>query len=228
MKNATFKVLVLLIVVLLFVGCGQYNAEVVSVPNFVGMKASEAQNLAKNSGIILQVVATQPSETYPIDTIISQDPNPGTEVKKGGIVKIILSSGFSTITVPEAVNKDFKDARELIINAGLTLGEIKEVEVDAPVGTVIAQSPDPNTVVQPGTKVDLTVSIGTFVVVPNVIGKSVNEAKTILENAGLVLYKVDSFDKPVPNAPPKTVLYQYPMPNAKVQKGTQVLLRVSK
>ncbi|BAL81123.1 PASTA domain-containing protein [Caldisericum exile] len=228
MKNAINKILIFLIVVLLFTGCAQSNTEVVKVPNFIGMKATEAQSLAKNNGLILQVVTTQPSATYPIDTIISQDPAEGAEVKKGGIVKIILSSGFSTITVPDVVNKDFKDARQLIFDAGLTIGEIKEVEVDVPIGTVISQSPDPNTIVQPGTKVDLTVSIGTFVIVPNVIGKSVDEAKTILESAGLVLYKVDVFNQEVPNAPPNTVLYQYPMPDAKVQKGTQVLLRISK
>jgi len=229
MKNKTIKLTIIAIIVLLFFsGCSSGANEVVKVPNFVGMKPSEAQTLAKNNGLVLQVIATEQSDQYPIDTIISQDPEEGSVVKKGGIVKIVLSSGYATATVPDVTNKNFDEARKLILDAGFTIGEIKEVEVDMPVGVVISQSPDPGTVLTPGAKVDLTISIGTFVVVPNVIGKSVDEAKSILENAGLVLYKVDKFDKDVPNAPPNTVLYQYPMPNAKVEKGTQVLLRISK
>lgn len=230
MKNRKIIIVLFLIsAIFLMNGCVENsNSGIVSVPNFVGMKAQDAQNLAKNSGLILQVIATEQSNQFSIDTIISQDPQQGAQVKKGGIVKIVLSSGYETLTVPDVVNKNFDEARKVILDSGLTIGDIKEVETDIPVGVVISQSPDPNTVVQPGAKVDLTISIGTFVIVPNVIGKSVSEAKTILENAGLVLYKVDTFDKPVPNAPPNIVLYQYPMPNAKVEKGTQVLLRVSK
>jgi len=223
-----FKIILFLFMFVFVVGCTTSNNETVKVPNFVGLKASSAQDVAKNFGLILQVISSEPNDQYPIDTIISQDPSPETEVKKGGFVKIILSSGPKTIFVPDVLGKDFGTAKSLIFDAGLTIGNINEVENDAPVGTVIAQNPDPQTVATSDTKVDLTVSIGRFVVVPNVIGKTVDEAKKILEDAGLVLYKVDTFNESVPSAPPNIVLYQYPVPNARVQQGTQVLLRVSK
>jgi len=222
------KIFLILALLTLFSGCSPAQNEIIKTPNFIGLKVGEAQALAKNTGLNLQVVLTQPSSQYPIDTIISQDPEAGTDIKKGGFVKIVLSSGPVTVVVPNVIGKTFEEARKAILDAGLTIGKIEEIEVDTPVGSVISQSPDPDTIVTPNSKVDITISIGTFVVVPNVIGKSVAEAKSILESAGLVLYKVDTFDKPVEGAPSGIVLYQYPMPNAKVEKGTQVLLRVSK
>lgn len=215
--------------VFLLAGCSpNSNSETVKVPNFVGMKASVAQELAKTNGLILQVISAEQSDEYPVDTVISQDIPPGSEVKKGGFVKIVLSSGPKSFSVPNVVGLDFKDAKELIVSSGLSIGIIKEVESTEKVGVVLEQKPDANTIVQGGSKVDLTISIGEFVKVPDVIGKSVDEAKLILEQAGLVLYKVDTFEDPQQSLPKNIILYQYPVPNALVEKGTQVLLRIAK
>lgn len=209
-------------------GCSSSQSAEVKVPNFVGLKVSEAQNLAKQNGLILQVVLTEPSDQYPIDTITSQDPPEGEVIKSGGFVRIVLSAGPETISVPNVMGQDFETARNTILDMGLSLGEIKEIESSSQVGVVISQDPDPETVVMPYTKINLSISIGQFIIVPNVIGKSVDEARQIIQSAGLVLYKVDTFSGSGENTPSNIVLYQYPMPNAKVQSGTQVLLRVSK
>jgi len=129
--------------------------------------------------------------------------------------------------VLDILGKDFGTVKFLIFDVGLTIGNIYEVENEAPFGTVLSQNPDPQIVTTSDTKVDLTVSIGKFVF-PNVIGKTVDKAKKILEDAGLFFYKVDTFSESAPSASPNIVLYQYPVPNARVQQGTQVLLRVSK
>ncbi len=217
------------LLVFLLAGCfPNSNSETVKVPNFVGMKASVAQELAKTNGLILQVISAEQNDEYPVDTVISQDIPPGSEVKKGGFVKIVLSSGPKSFSVPNAVGLDFKDAKELIVSSGLSIGIIKEVESTEKVGIVLKQNPDAYTIVQGGSKVDLTIGIGEFVKVPDVIGKSVDEAKLILEQAGLVLYKVDTFEDSEQVLPKNIVLYQYPVPNAFVEKGTQVLLRIAK
>jgi serine/threonine-protein kinase len=223
------KTLVILILILaLFSGCSSSANDTFTVaPNIEGLKISSAEQKLSEAGLILQIADSQYSENIPLDCIISQDPSPGTSLKNGSIVKAIVSNGAMNVTVPDIKNKLFEDAFAILKNIGLTIGEINEIESDEKVGTVIFQDPEPGTFLTPGSSVKVTVSIGRFIVVPNVIGLNVEEAKNILINLGLAIYKVEIIDKGS-TVPSGIVLYQYPFPNAKVDRGALVLLRVSK
>ncbi len=222
------KLIVLLLLLLLFGGCSTSEKNsFTEVPNVVGMKLGKAQDMLNKIGLVMQVSDTQQSETIPIDYIISQDPQPQTSIKSGSIVKVVVSAGSKDVTVPDITKKDFYDALTILKNSGLNIGEISEVESDENIGQVLFQEPEPGTIVSPGTRCNLTVSIGRFIVVPNVIGMEVKKAKDLMTSLGLDVYKIDEIDKGV-GIPSGIVLYQYPFPNAKVASGALVLLKVSK
>lgn len=223
------KVVITFITILIILsGCNTGdNSPTVRVPNVVSMKLGKAQEELDKVNLLLQVSDTQYNENIPVDYIISQEPEPLTEAKQGSIVKVVVSAGPKDIVVPDVTKKDFYDAVIILKNIGLVVGEIKEVESDEAIGTVLFQDPSPNVIVAPETRLNLTISIGKFIEVPNVIGMQINEAKAKLESLGLNVYKVDEVDK-YENLPYGIVLYQYPFPNAKVAQGALILLRITK
>lgn len=227
-KNIRITVILLLVLFagILLPGCSvKEKAKTVEVPSVINMKISDAEKALEKQGLILQVVKSQPSNSVPIDCIISQNPMPGEKVKQGTIIKAVISGGSENTTVPDLTGKSFEEAVSILQSKNLNLGDISEKENGAPVGTVLSQDPAPGTVVRPESEVKLTVSIGKFVTMPNVIGMNVDKAKSLLESQGFRVTKIDTTDTVKVSG--KIVLYQYPMPGLKVRPGVEVRLRIS-
>ncbi len=208
------------------VGCsGKPVKKTVKVPSILNLKLDVAEKTLEKEGLILQVVSSKYSETVPLDFIISQTPLPGEKVKEGTIVKAVISNGSKNVTVPNLVGKSFEDAVSILQSIGLSLGDISEKEDKSPVGTILAQDPKEGTLLPPNSEVKLTVSLGQFVTMPNVIGMHVDDAKALLEKDGFRISHID-VDKNL-KVYGNVVLYQYPMPGLKVRQGVEVRLKVS-
>ena len=109
------------------------------------------------------------------------NPPQGTSVAKNSDVVYQLYTP-AQVSVPGVTNKQFTDAAAILHDAGLKAQQ-KPVDNSAAVGTVVAQDPVAFTPVAPGSTVVLSVSTGR-VVLPNVVGKNGNDAKTSLNSAG--------------------------------------------
>jgi beta-lactam-binding protein with PASTA domain len=228
MKTKGIAIVLALFITLLSFGCGSANnTQTVKVPSIVGLKVSEAEKVITNNNLILQVVDSQYSDTVPIDCIITQNPEENTTVKAGSIVTAVISNGSPNVSVPDLTGKTIDVATQILKEVSLYISDITEVENIATPGTILSQDPQPNTILPPNSGVKVTVSIGTFVIVPNLIGMTLEQAKSTINSSGLVLYKVDVIDSNV-NAPSQTVIYQYPMPGLKVKQGGQVRLQVKR
>jgi eukaryotic-like serine/threonine-protein kinase len=93
-------------------------------------------------------------------------------------------------------------------------------------GTVIEQNPDGGTRIEEGSTVRLLVSLGPEQVeVPDVVGKSLDEATQILANAGFRWTTRRVFS---PDAPEGEVIKQNPGPGEQAEKGSNVTVTVSK
>ncbi|MGC8721773.1 MAG: PASTA domain-containing protein [Caldisericaceae bacterium] len=233
MKKEKFKyyivVLVFLFVFLLGNGCGTSNSPVktVQVPDITNLKIGDAEQVLSNAGLMFEITDSQFSDTVPIDHVISQDPAANTSVKSGSLVKAVVSNGSESIIAPDLTGKKIDEANAILKNVGLHISSISEVENGADVGTIISQDPQPNTSLPLGAGIKVTVSIGTFVTVPNLIGMTTSDAQAAIKSAGIILYKVVTTDGGA-GIPSGIVLYQYPMPGAKVSQGSQILIKVSK
>jgi len=227
MKKITVLFILVAFIFLTLPGC-RVNKTIkqVKVPSVLNLKIDQAEKILEKEGLILQVVSSRYSETVPLDCIISQNPHAGDVVKEGTIVKAIISNGSKNVTVPDLVGKNFSDAVEVLKTIGLCIGDISEEEDNSSVGTVLAQSPAGGTVVVPGSAVKLTVSLGQFVTMPNVIGMNIEKAKTLLTSQGFRISHIDQTD--IVKVSGQVVLYQYPMPGLKVRKGVEVRLKISK
>jgi beta-lactam-binding protein with PASTA domain len=133
------------------------------------------------------------SDTVPAGVVISQRPPCGTTVPIGSAIDLVVSLGPSCVVpnlvcrtdLPEAVT-EINDIECLAL--GIVFYEYNDIW---PPGHVIDQDPPPGTIVPWGTGLDLVVSLGSDVVVPDVLGMSEALARSLIEAAGLTVRKVE-------------------------------------
>jgi beta-lactam-binding protein with PASTA domain len=91
--------------------------------------------------------------------VIEQDPGPTAQVDRGSSVDLVLAAAPADVTVPNVIGNTASDATVKLENAGFAVTS-SEAESDQPAGIVIDQSPAPQTQVEPGRPINITVSLG--------------------------------------------------------------------
>jgi beta-lactam-binding protein with PASTA domain len=164
----------------------------VVVPNVKGMRVLDAMKLLSDNGkkdLALIEEKAEASGLVAPGEIIDQKPAPGTTVKKGANIRVTISSGRASITVPELVRETLENAINKIKGAGLQVGDVIHVDSElVPKDSVISQSPEGGKGLDKPTKVDLMVSSGprgNSVTMPDVTGITVGEARSRLGKAGI-------------------------------------------
>jgi serine/threonine-protein kinase len=132
----------------------------VAIPNVEGQMVEAAQQVLVGAPFLLNVtVAEEPSSTIAKGRVIRTDPAIGTTVASGSTVTLVVSGGGNQSTVPDVAGQSEADAKSLLNAAGL-VWEVRYQNVpagDENDGLVISQSLQPNTQVNPGSKVMLIV-----------------------------------------------------------------------
>lgn len=160
----------------------------VKIPNVVGQKAEDAKS--KLEGLGLKVVEVTEESDEEKGIVLKVDPNVDSTVKSGSEVKLTVSAGEGQIKVPNLADMSLDEVRRTLKSLGLELVEDKAYSDKVPSGKVISQSPNANESVDKGSKVNVTISKGKEIKnitlnIPDVSGKSVDEAKSILSSAGV-------------------------------------------
>jgi serine/threonine-protein kinase len=137
---------------------------------------------------------------------------------------VLISSGPPQVTLPSVVGQDEAAARGTLEDLGLKVTRALEFS-DSPKGQVTAQSPPPNSSVDKGSRVTITVSKGPEKVdVPDVVGQSKNDARATLRDAG---FKVKVVEQESATQPVDTVLRQSPPSGGTAVKGSSVTIYVA-
>jgi eukaryotic-like serine/threonine-protein kinase len=195
----------------------------VTVPQVVGADQANAEAKLRQEGF--KVDSTSKFSEQPDGRVIGQDPSGNAKADKGSTVTLTVSKGREQVTVPQVVGLTAKSARGRLDKAGLTANERDENSTTVEKGRVISASPGEGEKVDKGSSVTLVVSSGPEqVAVPDVTGKSFDEASSTLQAAGL---KVTRSDKES-DQDPGTVLAQNPKGGVQVATGSAVALVVAK
>ena len=127
------------------------------------------------------------SDSVPAGTVISATPAGGTSVTVGARIQTVVSLGVEQKTVPDVVGKTEHDAQTAIIDAGLTVGQTsKDYSSSVATGMVISTDPAAGQSLDKGSTVNITISKGrASAKVPDVVGKTEEEARKALKDAGL-------------------------------------------
>ena len=199
-------------------------AKNIEVPDVRGKLATDAQQSLYALGL-KSTVTTEDSATVPQDRVIRQDPAAGTKVGKDDSIALVVSGGAPRVDVPNVKGYSVADAERALLDVKLRYKTSDAYSASIPAGQVIVLNPDVGTSVRQNTLVTLTVSKGAKpIVVPNVTGSSVDDARRKLAAAGLSLTVGQSAESDT--VPPNVIMSQDPDPGATAapKSGVTVVL----
>jgi beta-lactam-binding protein with PASTA domain len=134
--------------------------------------------------------------------------------------------GLPIITVPDVIGLSQANAQTAITNANLTVGIITQAYSNSvPAGIIISQSPAAGESVNLGSSVNLVVSLGVSIPVPNVVGMTQAAAQTALASVNLTVVNVtQAFSNSVPAG---IIISQSPAAGTVIHSSSPVNLVVS-
>lgn len=135
--------------------------ELMDVPDLKGYSLRETKVLLSNNKLKLGKVTEVDKDGEPGE-VLGQKPTPGDKVHKGAEINLMVNRGDEPmVKVPNLVGKDLQEVSDMLKKETLGLGTTVWVWHDyVPRGEIIRQIPNPGSMVQPRTKLDLKVSAG--------------------------------------------------------------------
>ncbi len=165
------------------------HQEEVRVPDLTGQDIVSVIETVAQQGLQLKVDRREPNPTLPRDVVVSQSPAPGSGIKKGRQVHVIVSQGPSDLLAPKVVGEHFRKADIMVRQSGFIPGDISRVYSDSvDRGLIIAQYPQFGSPIEKGGTICMLVSSGKkidLLVMPKLVGKKAEEALRIVDRLEL-------------------------------------------
>jgi beta-lactam-binding protein with PASTA domain/tRNA A-37 threonylcarbamoyl transferase component Bud32 len=192
-----------------------------AVPLVNGEPVATAQAQIK-AAHLRSTVVNQPNSSINQGLVIKSSPPEGNNVPADTLVTLYVSSGPGKVSVPNVEGKQESAAATQLQSAGFTVSVQQDTTSTQPAGTVVNQDPAGGTLVEPGSKITLSVSGAASV--PNVVGLSEASAQASLQSAGFKV-TVQTVAGPA-NTAPGDVWQQNPNANATAPQGSTVTILV--
>jgi serine/threonine-protein kinase len=167
-----------------------HPAGTVVVPSVTGQSQADAGTALRDLKLVPKFTKER-SNTVPSSQVISTDPAAGADVKPGTEIAVVISTGRPT--VPDIQPGASVGAAEQAIRAeGLVPGRAPDdFSADVAIGAVLVVDPPAGTPVDIGGKVTITLSKGPPpLAVPDVVGRTKDDAFKILQSAGFTPVQV--------------------------------------
>jgi eukaryotic-like serine/threonine-protein kinase len=231
-KSSTPIVVVLTLLGLLAVtalAIGLYLAnktKMVPVPALVHHSATEADRLLADQGLRGDR-QNSAAAGCPVNQVISQGTPAGQQVSQGTVIVYTVCVGPNQVKVPYVIGQDQARATSTLKDARLN-AQAEPVDGDQPPGTVVGQDPKDGTMIAEGSTVKIQVSKGNLAKVPDLTGKTPDEAKKALRDAGFTANPNQvsrSTTDPTENG---KVVGQDPAPNALKRKDAVIQIFIGK
>jgi serine/threonine-protein kinase len=198
------------------------------VPNVTGLAFDDAVRRLAERGLHGVKGDERFHAASPKGTVLDQDPAAGAHDVEGGSVTLAVSIGQQTAKVPAVNGMPRADAQKALEDAGFDVGDVTERPSQTPAGQVIESRPRAGSDATIPGAVSLVVSSGpTVVLIPNIIGQPVSQARTIIEAAGLTVGEVRTLVGEPLNDENAVVQNTTPVPGAQVAAGSKVTLLAS-
>lgn len=197
-----------------------------TMPLVVGKDLQTATQIIANSGFTGSPEITRVQSNQAVDTVIRQNPLAEAKVDEDVKITLTVSGGPGTAGVPTVEGLSEDAAVKAIRKAGFRPVVRTSPSGDVAKGLVIRTSPDAGTQIDRGSTVVLVVSTGPRrVTVPDVVGQSVDDARSTLTSRG---FGVRTTEQESADRKPGTVLSQNPAGGSQASEGADVSLVVAK
>ncbi|AYV28762.1 Serine/threonine-protein kinase PknB [Streptomyces sp. ADI95-16] len=198
-----------------------------NVPKLIGETLEAAQSDANNVGLKVVKEADEPCDSQPKGKVCSQNPQPDTKLDKGEAIKVKISSGAPKVPVLDVINLTFDNAEKTLKDKGFQV-ERKTQESERTAGTVLDQNPKAGSEAERNSVITLIVAKEVSKTeVPDLTGKTKEDAAKLLQQANLKLGSTTEADAPAGTAP-KTVFQQQFPPGEQLKPGSSVSITVAK
>jgi eukaryotic-like serine/threonine-protein kinase len=199
----------------------------ITVPSLAGMTEKEATATLQSIGLKSEIGEEVFSEDIPVGKVISSTPGGGGKVDKAGTVKLNISKGKERIIIPSLVGLTPDVAIQKLADLGLAAGNTTEIfSALADKGFVVGTDPKNASEVKRNSIVNIFVSKGVEQVsLTSYVGKGGEEALSELTNAGFDVSPTYKFSDTIL---PGLVISQDPESAAQINKGSKVVLNISK
>ena len=198
------------------------NSNTYVMPDLVGQEQLLAQDALEQMGGGAEVEYNY-SEQFEEGIVIAQSRRVGARVKQGVPVVLTVSRGTQWYYLEDCVGRSLEDAMDALRAEGVETIDALYVQSDAPVGTVVAMSPEAGRQTKDA-PVMFTVS-GQRIIMPSLTGFTLADAKALIEAEGLELGTVLEGD--AADALPNTVIGQSEAAGSELMAGTQVDITVN-
>ena len=160
--------------------------EAFPIPYVVDLEVARGIYVIKESGFQVGQQLEINDDNIPRGFIISQNPIAGTKMSPDSTVDLVISAGPSLIEISDLSRKSIVDAIQILETLGFEYEFIEEYSEDVSVGLVSHTIPRAGELVTIDQVIQVIVSIGLKVEVPNLIGFTYQEASNILQEIGLL------------------------------------------
>jgi serine/threonine-protein kinase len=204
------------------------RAQDVEVPALTGRPIDQAAATLTGLGLGVRIDETQRSdEKIPAGHVMQQDPPAGAQARRQRRVRVWLSSGPRTATVPSLAGQSERTAQIRLQQDGLELATISEFRSsDHEIETVVAQDP-PSPSRAPRVSILVNRGVPAFsYLMPDLTGMEGARAAEALGGHG---FRVNIVTTPLtPGAQPGTVIRQRPNAGFPVSAADPVSIEVSR
>ena len=168
--------------------------EVFTIPNVVDDTLETATARLETNGFVVGTVSSVFSDTVPAGIVIRQSPRGGSPADPGTAVDLDVSDGPFAIEMPDVIGLSEQDAIRTLQEDGFEdIVTVEEFDDEVLEGLVISTDPEPGEAVPREGRVTLAVSKGPEPFeLPDLIGKTVDEARTIVSDLGLVFVQLET------------------------------------
>lgn len=204
------------------------DEELLEVPPVVGSTYDEAKEELEDMGFVVRFTM-ETSDEYEENYVIEQKPEAGDELEKGSIIRLVISTGKSTVAVPSVAGNSYSEAAGILEAEGFH-NYSQQYEYSSSVEKDVVTRTDPiaGSNISTDTNIVIYVSQGPekkYSEVPYVVGLSESKAIKELEDknlkCGAVSYEHSS------DVAKGLVITQGYSSGAQVEEGTAVDLVVS-
>ncbi len=170
------------------------------VPDVVGMTLEEAIQKAEDASdgnvkFTVKVTHKEYSEEER-DTILSQTPEGGFQTKRSKEIKVTMSLGPVALELGDYTGRNYLDVMKILEKKGIKVILEQEDNAEYDEGEIFKQFPTEGTKRASGEEVTLYVSKGSEnTVVPDVVGKTDEEAIAIIERTNLKVAVIEEYNE---------------------------------
>jgi serine/threonine-protein kinase len=206
------------------------TGDAILAPSLVGQTANDAVDEAERAHLKAVIAERSPSDGFPKDVVMRQEPKAGTRVREGRQISLVVSTGAQIFAMPDFRYETMREVNLDLSHYRLQLGKVRTVASDeVPASHVVAQNPPPLSSARIGTTVNIDLSAGTTSAgkIPNFTGMSIDDARDAAARSKIAFGQIVWTPFGRSGASRGTIVRQSPAAGGRADSLTRVSLQVS-